>query len=124
MAEYIYGFRPKRISGSRIQHDRPTTAFFRTRSGCLLTPLARALVQDYAVSLIAGITAEARGCKLLFAELPQTSGREDYKVVCAIQNQLTIADLTLGDAEVQCAQLRFWKARALRLSSSHMCGLV
>jgi hypothetical protein len=87
VAYYIYGFRPKRITGPLAEHDRRSTAFFRTRGGFLDTPLARERVQDYAVSCIAGIAAESKVSAVPLAALRQTSGLGDYKTVHAILNR-------------------------------------
>jgi hypothetical protein len=115
VAYHFLGFHPKRITGPLTEHDRRSTAFFRTRGGFLETPLARERVQDYAVSCIAGIAAESKVSAVPLADLRQTSGRGDYKTVHAILNRLMIGRGLEFCPEVRAAYLNLWESRAVAL---------
>jgi hypothetical protein len=117
VADYVYGFRPKRIIGALAEHDRRSTSFVRTRGGWLDTPLARQRLQDYAVSCIAGIAAESRISGTNLADLRKTSGLGDYKKVHAIVERLMLRGGYKLRPEVSDAYIRRWELRAVALMS-------
>jgi hypothetical protein len=115
VADTLLGFKPKSIKLNLAEHDRRTTAFFRTNGRRLTTPHARERVQDYAVSCIAGIVAESKFSGVPLIVLKETAGVEDYQKVGVIADRLILhraSELTDG---VRDAYIALWEARAVAL---------
>ena len=111
----LYRFPPKRITGALTEHDRRSTAFFRSRSGLLLTPDARERAQNYAVACIAGIAAESKFGGIPLADLRETSGKGDYEAVDAIVDRLMIHRGFEVCPAVRSAYTGVWESRAVAL---------
>ncbi|WP_433971943.1 hypothetical protein [Tunturiibacter lichenicola] len=115
VAYYIYRFKPKRITGPLAEHDRRTTAFFSSRPGLLMTPVARERAQDYAVTVIAGIAAESKIADVPMAELRRTSGLDDYEIVYRVIDQLMYNQGFENKPDVFAARLNLLEARAVTM---------
>ena len=115
IAFYLYSFRPIRIAGATTEHDRRSTAFFRTRGALLESPLARQRAQNYAVCCIAGIAAESKFSGVSLADLRRLSGKDDYEVVHAIGHRLAICGGIGWCPEVKAAHVDLWEAQAVAL---------
>jgi hypothetical protein len=114
-ADVLLGFKPKSIKLNLAEHDRRTTAFFRTKGGSLSTPRSRERAEDFAVSCIAGIVAESKFSGVPVEKLKLTAGKDDYDRVRSIANRLMITramELTDG---VRDAHIALWEARAIAL---------
>jgi hypothetical protein len=115
VASYIYGFRPKLISGPLYKDDRRSTSSLKKRSGLLATPSAREKAQRFAVSNIAGIAAESRVSGVPLAELRQTSGLGDYVLVRAIADRIMLHTPFEYCSEVSASYIQLWETRAVAL---------
>jgi hypothetical protein len=115
IAFYLYNFHPIRIAGATIEHDRRSTAFFRTQGGLLESPLARQRAQNYTVCCIAGIAAESKFSGEALADLRRLSGKDDYEAVHAIGHRLAICAGIESCPEVTAAHISLWESRAIAM---------
>jgi hypothetical protein len=110
--DYILGFRPKWIRGAVAMHDRRGTAFLRARNGLLCSSHAHERAQDFAVTIIAGITAEAKYANISISELRETAGKDDYEKVRALAERLVLLKGFERPDDLISAYIELWEACA------------
>ena len=124
----LYGFTPSMVSIEpegdslgRACTNRRTTSCFRIRNGILHSPLTREKAGKYAVSVVAGIIAEAKFTGGSWKKLRKTSGKRDYETVNRIAEKVLFAGngFAISD-DVRKAYIMLWEQQAIAILNQPM----